>query len=152
MVRFLSRSPFRATTAREPVSDDPAATHDVTAGDPQDRTASARSPIVSVTEVIMKACLFALTLALCGSTAMAESTIHLDVLAAESGLSTRQVAMLFGASAAYPEFNASYVQVKRQFTAAVGKERYEALLAVYKAREEGRQVAAETLRQAGGEL
>jgi hypothetical protein len=99
-------------------------------------------------EVIMKACLFALALALCGSTAMAETTIDLDVLAAESGLSTRQVAMLFGASAAYPEFKASYVHVRRQFTAAVGQQRYEALLAVYTAQQEGRQVAASVARQA----
>jgi len=99
-------------------------------------------------EVIMKARLFALALALCGSTAMAETSINLDVLAAQSDLSTRQVAMLFGASAAYPEFKASYMQVKRQFTQAVGQERYEALLAVYKAQQEGRQVAASVARKA----
>lgn len=96
----------------------------------------------------MKARFFALALALCGSTAMAETTINLDVLAAQSKLSTRQVAMLFGASAAYPEFKASYMQVKRQFTEAVGHERYEALLAVYKAQQEGRKVAATVARQA----
>lgn len=96
----------------------------------------------------MKARFFALALALCGSTAMAETTINLDVLAAQSNLSTRQVAMLFGASAAYPEFKASYMQVKRQFTEAVGHERYEALLVVYKAQQEGRKVAATVARQA----
>ncbi|HSX61348.1 MAG TPA: hypothetical protein VLF18_14195 [Tahibacter sp.] len=96
----------------------------------------------------MKARYLALALALCGSSAMAETTINLDVLAAESGLNTRQVAMLFGASAAYPEFKASYVQVKRQFTQAVGQQRYEALLAVYKAQQEGRQVAAGVARRA----
>lgn len=96
----------------------------------------------------MKARFLALALALCGSTAMAETTINLDVLAAQSNLSTRQVAMLFGASAAYPEFKASYMQVKRQFTEAVGHERYEALLAVYKAEQEGRKVAASVARQA----
>lgn len=96
----------------------------------------------------MKARLFALALALFGSSAMAETAIDLDVLAAESGLSTRQVAMLFGASAAYPEFKASYVQVKRQFTDAVGEQRYEALLAVYRAQQEGRKVAASLARKA----
>lgn len=90
----------------------------------------------------------ALALALCGSSAMAQTTIDLDVLAAESGLSTRQIAMLFGASAAYPEFKASYMQVKHRFTQSVGQQRYEALLAVYKAQQEGRKVAASVARQA----
>ncbi|WP_257386772.1 hypothetical protein [Tahibacter caeni] len=96
----------------------------------------------------MKARYFALALALCGSPAIAGKSIDLNVLAQESGLNTRQVAMLFGASAAYPEFKASYVQVKRQFTDAVGQQRYEALLAIYKARQEGRPVAVALLRQA----
>jgi len=99
-------------------------------------------------EVIMKARYFALALALCGSPAMANHTIDLNVLAQQSGLNTRQVAMLFGASAAYPEFKASYVQVKRQFTETIGEQRYEALLAIYKAQQEGRPVAAALLRQA----
>jgi GrpB-like predicted nucleotidyltransferase (UPF0157 family) len=115
-----------------------------------DRAASARSPTFGSVEVIMKARLFAFALALCGTSAMAQTTIDLNVLAAESGLSTRQVGMLFGASAAYPEFKASYVQVKRKFTAAVGQQRYEALLAAYKAREEGRQVAAATAKAESG--
>lgn len=95
----------------------------------------------------MKASMLALALALFGSTAMAETTINLDVLAAESGLSTRQVGMLFGAHGAYPEFKASYVQVKRKFTQSVGQQRYEALLAAYKAQQEGRKVAVRVVRQ-----
>ena len=96
----------------------------------------------------MKARLFALALPLCSTTAMAQATIDLDVLAAESGLTQRQLGMLFGAHGAYSEFRASYVQVRRKFTESVGRERYEALLAVYKARQEGRQVAASVLRKA----
>ena len=97
----------------------------------------------------MKARYLALALALCGSSAMANHTVDLNVLAQESGLSTRQVAMLFGASAAYPEFKASYVQVKRHFTETIGEQRYEALLAIYKAQQEGRPVAAELVHKAG---
>lgn len=90
----------------------------------------------------------ALALALCSSSAMAQTTIDLDVLAAESGLSHRQVAMLFGASAAYPEFKASYMQVKHRFTAALGQQRYETLLAAYKAQQQGRKVAAAAVPRA----
>lgn len=95
----------------------------------------------------MKASLLALALALFGTTATAQTTIDLDVLAAESGLSVRQVGMLFGAHAAYPEFKASYTQVKRKFTHSVGQQRYEALLAAYKAQQEGRKVAASVARE-----
>lgn len=96
----------------------------------------------------MKARFLALALTLCTTSAMAQATIDLDVLAAESGLTQRQLGMLFGAHGAYSEFRSSYVQVRNKFTRAVGKDRYEALLAVYKARQEGRQVAATVARKA----
>lgn len=95
----------------------------------------------------MKASLLALALALFGTTATAQTTIDLNVLAAESGLSTRQVGMVFGAHSAYTEYRASYSQVKRRFIESVGQQRYEALLVAYKAQQEGRKVAASVARE-----
>ena len=95
----------------------------------------------------MKASLLALALALFGTTATAQTTIDLDVLAAESGLSQRQVGMVFGAHSAYTEYRASYAQVKRRFIESVGQQRYEALLAAYKAQQDGRKVAASVARE-----
>lgn len=90
----------------------------------------------------MKACFLTLALTLAATPAFAGKNIDLNDLAAQTDMSARQVAMVLGASGAYPEFKASYAQMKHKFVAAVGQQRYEALTAAIKAQEDGRQLYA----------
>lgn len=50
-------------------------------------------------------------------------------LADATGLSERQVQMVIGAHTAYPEYLTQYDWAKRKFVRALGKERYEELMA-----------------------
>ncbi|MDC8013415.1 hypothetical protein [Tahibacter soli] len=91
----------------------------------------------------MKASFLTLALILAASPAFAgKQHIDLNDLAAETDMSARQVAMVLGASGAYPEFKASYAQMKAKFVAAVGQRRYESLAAAVKAQEDGQQLYA----------
>ena len=90
----------------------------------------------------MKATFITLVLALAATPAFAAKNIDLKDLAAEADMSQRAVAMVLGASGAYPEFKASYVQLKRKFIGAVGQHRYDALAAAMQAQEEGRTLYA----------
>ena len=83
----------------------------------------------------MKKTFLALAFTLAAMPAFAAKTIDLKDLAAETDMTPRQVAMVLGASGAYPEFKASYAQMKRKFVDAVGQQRYDALAAAMKAQE-----------------
>jgi hypothetical protein len=96
-------------------------------------------------ETIMKATFLTLALALATMPAFAAKNIDIKDLAAEADMNPRAVAMVLGASGAYPEFKASYVQLKRKFVAAVGQQRYDALAAAMKAQEEGRSLYANSV-------
>ncbi|HVJ62247.1 MAG TPA: hypothetical protein VM555_05990 [Tahibacter sp.] len=86
----------------------------------------------------MKTYLLTLALTLAASPAFAgKQHIDLNDLAAETDMSARQVAMVLGASGAYPEFKASYAQMKHKFVSAVGQQRYNALAAAMKAQTQG---------------
>lgn len=93
----------------------------------------------------MKVRMLTFVLVLAASPAFAAKTINIDELAAEADMNPRAVAMVLGASGAFPEFKASYPQMKRKFVDAVGPRRYEALAAAMKAREEGRQLYARSV-------
>jgi hypothetical protein len=76
----------------------------------------------------IKFAIFFLALAF-SAQAFAGSSRSLRALADETGLTVRQVAMILGPSSAYPEYKASYSWVKSKFIEALGRSRYEALLA-----------------------
>ena len=91
----------------------------------------------------MKATFLTFALILAATPAFAgKQHIDLNDLAAETDMSARQVAMVLGASGAYPEFKASYAQMKSKFVAAVGQRRYEALVVAVKAQENSAALAA----------
>ena len=77
----------------------------------------------------MKAVLMFLSIMFCCSATAAEPTSVLQALAAESGLSVRDVKMVVGARTGHAEYLASYDQTKRRFVRALGKSRYQALMA-----------------------
>ena len=85
----------------------------------------------------MKTQLLALVLTLAATPCFATKVIDLDSLAAETGLSTRQVAMVLGPHSAFTEYRASYDNVKRRFCQAIGNSRYRTLMAAWKAQQQG---------------
>lgn len=93
----------------------------------------------------MKTCMLTLVLALAAGPAFAAKNINIDELASEADMNPRAVAMVLGASGAFPEFKASYPQMKRKFVEAVGPRRYESLAAAMKAQQEGRTLYARSV-------
>ena len=77
----------------------------------------------------MKARIIALIVASAFSaTAVAQDNV-IDALSQETGLSTRDVKMVLGARTGFAEYQASYDQTRKRFVRALGKPRYEDLMA-----------------------
>ena len=55
-----------------------------------------------------------------------------DELAAQSGLSKRQVQMVLGARSAFPEYLTSFHRVQKRLIEAVGRERYQELVKLHR--------------------
>lgn len=77
----------------------------------------------------MKTRWFFLSFLLGCSAVAAEPSNVLQALSVESGLSVRDVKMVVGARTGHAEYLASYDQTKRRFVRALGKSRYQALMA-----------------------
>lgn len=56
---------------------------------------------------------------------------RLEQLAADSGLTTRQVKMVLGAPVAYAEYRSSYQHLRQVFIRAVGEKQYQELVLAY---------------------
>jgi hypothetical protein len=82
------------------------------------------------TEAVMKAQMLAFSvLAMASGSAFAAGYTTPDQIAAETGLTARQVAMVLGPSTAYPEYLTSYDWVSTRLYKALGEQRYEELRA-----------------------
>ncbi|MEO8670640.1 MAG: hypothetical protein ABI411_04940 [Tahibacter sp.] len=95
----------------------------------------------------MKTQLLALALSLIAAPCFATQVIDLDSLAAETGLSTREVAMVLGPHSAFTEYRASYDHVRRQFRNAIGRTRYDTLIAAWNAQQQGRNLVVRAAAQ-----
>jgi hypothetical protein len=76
-----------------------------------------------------------LAAALFAPSAFAQKTVTVDEIAAETGLTHRQVAMVLGAPTAYAEYRTNFRRARDQFLRTVGQERYAEYLAMYRAGE-----------------
>jgi len=80
----------------------------------------------------MKTRYFAFLLAALAAPSFAAQHITLQELADEAGMTPRQVGMVLGARSAYPEYLASYSFAKSRFVHAVGQQRYNELVKLYR--------------------
>lgn len=64
-----------------------------------------------------------------GLAAAASPAANLRDLAAATGLTERQVQMVVGAHTAYAEYRTSYEWARQRFVKALGRERYEQIMA-----------------------
>ena len=64
-----------------------------------------------------------------GLAAAASPAANIRDLAAASGLTERQVQMVIGAHTAYAEYRTSYDWARQRFVKALGKDRYDELMA-----------------------
>ena len=79
--------------------------------------------------VFTKSVLFAATLF---ASAASAQTVTVDEIAAESGLTNRQVAMVLGAPTAYAEYRTTFRHARDQMLRTVGQERYAEYIAMYR--------------------
>lgn len=80
----------------------------------------------------MKTRYFAIVFALVAAPAFAGNFLSPQELAAETGLTARQVSMVLGPHSAYPEYLSSYSIVRDRFIRAVGQQRYNELAKLYR--------------------
>jgi hypothetical protein len=80
----------------------------------------------------MKTRYFAFLFAVFATPSFAAGHITLQDLADEAGMTPRQVGMVLGARSAYPEYLASYSFAKSKFVRAVGAQRYNELVKLYR--------------------
>lgn len=74
----------------------------------------------------------ALLAALASPAAFAQGKLTVASVAAEAGLSARQVQMVLGAHAAFGEYRTSFARARAQLVRSIGQDRYEELIVAFR--------------------